>query len=95
MVGLVGVVWTIVVTKFSFFCNSIFIKTLVFHTQDFLEIVIPILKPVVQRMGLLRLVSMAPRLGNGVRRGICDLRNTHSVDFYLVLILALALDQNK
>jgi hypothetical protein len=46
-------------------------------------------------MGLLRLVSMALRLGNGVRRGICDLRNTHSGDFYLVLILALALDQNK
>jgi hypothetical protein len=95
MVGLVGVAWTIDVTKFSFFCNSIFIKTLVFHTQDFLEIVILILKTVVQRMGLRRLVSMPLRLDNGVRRGICDLRNTHSVDFYLVLILALALDQNK
>ena len=70
MVGLVGVVWTIVVTKFSFFCNSIFIKTLVFHTQDFLEIVIPILKTVVQRMGLLRLVSMALRLGNVSERNL-------------------------
>jgi hypothetical protein len=46
-------------------------------------------------MGLLRLVSMALRVGNGVRRGIGDLRNTHSVDFYLVLILALALEKTK